>query len=111
MTTSIDDFIGDLDGGVFAEKLSAAISEVAAAVVDNTGKGRVQVTFDFKRFGNGHQVAINHKLVSERPTMHGKVREENQTETPMHVGKRGVVTLFPEDQKQMFTKTGEVSHD
>lgn len=32
MSTKVDQFIADLDGGVFEEKLSAILSDVAASV-------------------------------------------------------------------------------
>lgn len=108
MPTDVQAFISEIDGGVFEEKLSAALSEVAAAVVDYDGKGRVQITFDFERLGNSHQVSVKHKLIYKRPTPHGSASEDNSTSTPMHVGKRGKLSIFPEDQHQMFGKKGEI---
>lgn len=108
MQTDVTELLNDLDAGVFAEKLGKALSEVAAAVIDHDKKGTVTIQLDMKRIGNSYQVAIAHKLAFTRPTSKGKVSEENSTETPMHVGKGGRLTLFHESQKQMFTKTGEV---
>lgn len=39
MRTNVDDFISELDGGVFAQKLGQALSDVAAGTIDH-GKGR-----------------------------------------------------------------------
>lgn len=107
MTTTVEDFFHELDGGVFAERLSAAISDVAAAVIDNSKPGDITIKLSMKRIGSSHQVAIDHKLIFNRPTAKGKVSEENTTQTPMHVGSRGKVTLFPENQGQLFGKKGE----
>lgn len=108
MSTDVSEMFDDLDGGVFAEKLSKALSDVAAGVIDHDKAGKVTITLDMKRIGSSYQVAVNHKLAYTRPTAKGKVSEENTTQTPMHVGKGGALTLFPEGQGQMFTKKGEV---
>lgn len=104
--TDVHGFISELDAGVFEEKLAAALSEVGAAVIQSGGLGRIRIDLAFKQLGNGHQVIVSHKLAFERPTMRGKACEEDTTETPMHVGRRGNLSLFPEDQCQMFDKAG-----
>lgn len=43
--TDVAEFITDLDGGQFERLLSIALSQTAAAVVDNGKKGEVKVTF------------------------------------------------------------------
>ena len=108
MTTDVQELMADLDAGVFSEKLGKALSDVAAAVIDHNKSGQVTITLNLKRIGSSYQVAIGHKLAFTRPTARGKVSEENATETPMHVGEGGKLTLFPEGQGQMFTKTGAV---
>lgn len=107
MQTDIHAFIEDLDGGVFEEKLSRVLSEVAAGVIDHHAKGSVQLTFDMTRIGSSYQVAVKHKLSYTKPTSKGKASEEATTETPMHVGEGGRLSLFPEKQGQMFGKHGE----
>lgn len=109
MTTNVTKFIEELDAGVFEEKLSRALSEVAAGVIDHNKPGKVTVTLDLKRIGDSYQVAVDHKLAFVRPTARGKVTEENSTKTPMHVGKQGRLSLFPEDQTQMFDMHGKVN--
>lgn len=98
MQTDPSQFVTDLDAGVFAEKLGTALSDVAAGVIDHGKPGRVSITFELKRIGDSYQVAIDHKLSYMKPTKRGKVMEENTTQTPMHVGRGGRLTLFPEDQ-------------
>lgn len=106
MSTNIESVIADLDGGVLAEKLSHAISKVAAGVIDYDKSGSVTLSLKLKRLGSSYQVNIEHSLVYQAPTAKGHSSEKNTTSTPMHVGKGGRVSLFPENQTQMFDKQG-----
>lgn len=106
MTTDVQTFIADLDGGVLAEKLAHAISKVAAGVIDHDKAGKISLDFSLKRIGSSYQVSIEHTLTYQAPTSKGHTAEKNTTSTPMHVGKGGRVTLFPENQVQMFDKLG-----
>jgi hypothetical protein len=108
MKTDVREFLSDLDAGILEQKLSQALSDVAAAVIDHNKEGTVILTLKMKRMGNSYQVMVDHKLNYVKPTSKGKVGEENTTQTLMHVGKGGKLSIFPEDQTQMFTKTGEV---
>ncbi|MCU7917100.1 MAG: hypothetical protein KZQ95_01925 [Candidatus Thiodiazotropha sp. (ex Epidulcina cf. delphinae)] len=112
MTTDVSQFISDLDAGIFEEKVSAILSEVAGAVIDISEHklgvtGKVSLEFTIGRIGSSYQVQVDHTLKYARPTLHGKKSEENKKSTPMHVGKGGRMTFFPEDQSQLFTKTGD----
>lgn len=102
MATDVSQFIAELGGGVFEEKLSAALSEVAVAACDRGKPGRIQITMDVKPIGNGQQVSVTHKLSYAKPTMRGKTSEEDTTETPMYVGTKGKLSQFPENQTDMF---------
>ena len=99
---NIVDVIGDLDAGVFAQKMEAALSDVAAGVVSTGKVGKVSITFDLKQIASSNQVSVKHKLSYVRPTEKGKVSEENTTETPMHVGVRGKLSLYPESQPDLY---------
>jgi hypothetical protein len=69
--TNIPDFFGELDGGVFENKLAAALNEVALGVLNNGQKGKVQVTFDLSRLSNSleeKRVTIQHRLSFTKPT-------------------------------------------
>ena len=104
-TNYVENLLPELDGGVFIEKLGVALADVALAVT-NTGKnGKVVVTFDVKQI-SATQVQINHQLKYLRPTQRGKVSEENTTATPLHVGARGKLTIFPDTQTELFKKPG-----
>ncbi|ERS12018.1 hypothetical protein Q673_02800 [Marinobacter sp. EN3] len=105
--TDVVRFLEDLDGGVFLQKIARAISEVAGGVVDHDAKGNLDLKLNFQRIGNSYQVNIAHTLKYTVPTMRGKISEEDTTETPMHVNTGGKVSIFPENQNQLFTRKGE----
>ena len=109
MPTDVTKFIEELDAGVFEEKVSRALAEVSASVIDHNKTGSVTLKFDLQRIGSSYQVAVKHKISSVKPTSKGKVSEENSTETPMHVGAKGYLSIFPEDQSQLFTKNGDIN--
>lgn len=84
--TVVPDFLGELDAGVFMNKIAAALNTTALGVLNNGNKGKVVLTFDFERMGNSveeKRVKIKHKLNYSTPTPRGKASEEDTTETPM----------------------------
>ncbi|MGC6233521.1 hypothetical protein VU677_22580 [Hafnia paralvei] len=109
--TVVPDFLGELDAGIFVNKIAAALNNTALGVLNNGGKGQVVLTFDIDRLSNSveeKRVGIKHKLKFVTPTPRGKQSEEGTTETPMYVGKGGKLTILQEDQGQLFAITGEV---
>lgn len=109
--TNVPDFLGELDAGVFQNKISAALNDTALGVLNNGGKGKVVITFDIDRLSNSveeKRVSIKHQLKFVTPTPRGKVSEEDTTETPMFVGKGGKLTVLQEEQGQLFTVAGQL---
>ena len=106
MTTDVNEFITDLDAGVFEQKLAAALSAVAAGVIDHEAVGEVNIKLKLKPIGS-YQIEVTQTLDYTVPKRRGKVTETDQTKTPMHVGKGGRLSFFPENQNQLFSKTGE----
>lgn len=107
MSTNVESFISDLDGGVFVQKLSQALSDVAAGTIDygkGKKKGKIIVELDVQQIGESHQVQIGHTLKVSRPTLRGKATEEDTTTTPMYVGRGGKMTIAPDAQID-FLKT------
>lgn len=100
--TDVTTLINDLDAGIFAERLSAALRDTALGVVTTGKKGKVTITLDLARIGDSSQVQCTHQIKYARPTAKGKAMEEATTSTPLHVGVGGVLSLFPETQTQMF---------
>lgn len=99
---SVTDILTELDAGVFEQKVSAALADVAMGVVGTGKVGKVVVTFDLKQIDASNQVSVKHQVKFSKPTPNGKVDEENTTATPMHVGVRGRLSLFPENQETMI---------
>lgn len=98
--TDVQQFIEDLDAGVFMMKVGRALSDVAAGVVDHGSSrngvvGTVSLEFKMKQVGGGAQVLIAHKLSYTRPTAKGDRGENNTTATPMYVGTGGRISLMP----------------
>jgi len=102
--TDVQAFLSDLDSGVFERKLSAALSQVAAAAIDNEKEGEVAIKFSFKRIPGTGQVHCTHTLKFVRPTKDGKAGEDEKRTTALFVGKGGRLTLAPENQLDMFTQ-------
>ena len=102
--TDVPQFIEDLCGGVFEEKLASVLSMVAESVDTHDKSGEITIKLSMKKIGSSSQVNISHKIAYSHPTMRGKKGEEDTTETPMYVNPGGRLTLFPEHQGQMFDK-------
>ena len=107
--TDVAEFISDLDAGQFEHKLSVALSQVAAASVDNDKVGEVSIKLTFTKIPGTCQVHVAHTLKFSRPTMNGKAGEEEKRTTPLFVGKYGKLSLAPESQMEFIDrKTGEI---
>ncbi|HCC2509933.1 TPA: hypothetical protein M4169_004972 [Klebsiella pneumoniae] len=108
--TNVPDFLGELDAGVFINKIAGALNTAALGVLNNGSKGKVVLTFDIDRMGNSieeKRVMIKHKLQYITPIPRGKVSEEDTTETPMFVNRGGKLTILQEDQGNLFTLGGD----
>ncbi|MER2493395.1 hypothetical protein [Catenovulum sediminis] len=102
--TDINEFLSELNAGVYKDKVQHVLSQVALAVVNHGGKGKVTLEFDFKQINNSDRVHIDHKLKYTAPRRTGKFSEEDTTSTPMYVGHGGKITLFSETQNDMFER-------
>lgn len=106
--TDANQFLADLEGGVFAAKIGAAITEAARGTINWDKQSQVVITLGLKRLGNSRQVMVEHKLSFVQPRERGKITEEETTETPMYVNADGTVTAFAEsvltNQNDFFPK-------
>ncbi len=96
--TDIQQLLDDLNGGVLAQQVGQALSEVAAGVVGTGKAGSVTLKLDLKRIDRSAQVTMSHKLSLSAPTETGKYTDESTTSTVLHVNKGGRLTLVPEAQ-------------
>lgn len=111
--TNIYDFLGELDAGIFEQKLATALSDVALGVLNHDKQGKVVLEFSLKKMDSDNpQVQIQHKLSYVKPTKRGKSSEEDTTATPMYVHKGGVLSVTPsKDQMPLFTGSDDVAFD
>lgn len=82
--TVVPDFLGELDAGIFVNKIAAALNNTALGVLNNGGKGQVVLTFDIDRLSNSveeKRVGIKHKLKFVTPTPRG-IKEERCYSNP-----------------------------
>lgn len=102
--TDVHEFLGELDAGIFENKLATALSEVALGVLAHDKQGSVKIEFTLKKADSDNpSVQIQHKLSYVKPTKRGKSAEEDTTATPMFVHKGGVLSVTPDkDQMPMF---------
>ena len=106
------ELIKELDAGIFANKLSIAVRDVAQGVVANSGPGKVTIELTFKQSGDSNQVLMAHTLKYAKPTRRGKATEEDTTSTPLWVGQKGL-TLMPDTQEgfKFTTKINQETTD
>lgn len=107
--TDVPQLIQELDGGQFERMLSIALSQSAAAAVDNGKVAEVNVKFKLKPISGTHQIHLEHTLVFKKPTLNGKTSDEATQTTTLHVGKFGRLTLIPESQTSFLDKAGQVN--
>ena len=94
--------LNDLDAGIFAAKVSAAVQQVALGVVEHGREGEIVIKLKMKTIGESHQVQLNHSLIYKRPTKRGKKSEEDDTSTALYVGRGGSLSIMPASQTDMF---------
>ena len=98
--TDVEAFVTDLEGGQFANMLSVALSQTAAAVVDRGKKGKVVVEFEIDDIPGTHQVRVEHYIKFTQPTERGKLIKDSSGATVLYVGKGGKLSLA---QQQLFS--------
>lgn len=102
--TDLDSLFDELNAGVFRQQIERALSDVALGVVthgDRGKKGKVVLTFDMARIGESNQVNLTHRLEYRAPTARGKRTEDVTTDTPLHVGRNGKLSLMPDTQMDL----------
>lgn len=106
--SEIADFLGELGAGNYEEKLTRSIKETALACMSNNKAGEITLKFKITPI-NQSQAKITHAIEFKAPTLNGVKTEKNSTETHMYVGTCGKMSLFPENQTQMFTQSGKIN--
>lgn len=101
-TSSTTQLLEDLEAGIFMQRLDAALRACAAGVVEYSRDGEITIKLKLKKIGDSSQVTAVHSIKSSHPTLKGKVVEEATTNTPLHVGRGGRLSLYPEAQGKLF---------
>lgn len=105
--TNLERFFGDLQGGTVEKQLAHALSDVSAGVVHHRKVGTVSLKFKIKALGDGPSVMVSSTLEYSAPTSKGSRTEDITYDTQMVVNPGGNVTLFPENQVDMFKTMDE----
>jgi hypothetical protein len=92
--------LGELDAGIFLDKVSRAMLDVAGSVILTHRAGKVVIELTMAQIGETAQIELKHKLTFHKPTLRGKASEEEQTSTSAWVGKRGL-SLMPDTQTSL----------
>lgn len=107
--TNFRELLGELNAGVFEQKLNAALSSCALNVAlfgEKNKTGEVVMRLKMHRIGESTQIAMEHTLEFKKPTTRGHATEKDITETPLHVGTGGRLTVTPDNQTA-FTFDGQ----
>lgn len=99
-TTDFAVLVGELNGGVFEQQINRALSDIAANVCTHGKKGELTLIFKIQQIGDSSQVKMSHSFKSVIPKPRGRAIEENEVDTPLHVGYGGKLTLFPDVSRQ-----------
>lgn len=95
-STDVADFIESLEGGNTENMLSAALSGVAAGVVNTNKKGgEVNLKLKFEHVKGTSQVIVGCEVTMKAPTARGEKREKDVGSTTMYVGEGGKLSLLP----------------
>lgn len=105
-TTDFSELIGELNAGVYEQQINRALTDIAANVVTHNKKGELTLKFTVKQIGESNQVQVTHSLKAVTPKARGKITEETATDTPLHVGVGGKLTLYPNTQTRMELGAG-----
>ena len=96
-----NEMLSDLNGGVFEQKITRAMAEVALKVVHLGKKGSVIIRLDMARIGDSSQINLTHSVEYKKPTQYGTASEIDETSTPMHVGPNGALSITPASTNQI----------
>lgn len=99
----IQKILGELEGGTLIAKLQHMISEVALGQITHGSgnrKGKICLELTFAKVGENDQVMIQSKVDYKALTKRGAKGETASNETPMFVGKHGILSI--EQPKEAF---------
>ncbi|WP_425401218.1 hypothetical protein [Algiphilus sp.] len=104
--TNISELITEFNAGVFEQQINHALNDIAANVCETGKKGQLVLTLNVSQIGEANQVSVEHTIKSMVPKLRGKVTEEHTTQTPLHVGRGGTLTVYPDNQRPLEMGAG-----
>lgn len=103
--TNAENFIGELNGGVFAKQLGHVLSDVAESVAAYEKKGEITIKLRFAPSKAANQVEMECDLSYKAPkASRGHRAEMTPSDTLMYVNKGGRLSSYPENQHDMFAE-------
>ena len=87
---------------MFEKKVAHAITDTALAVAEFEKLGEVKITLKLRPTPASGRINVEHRIDVSKPKLRGTKKEDDTTETPMHVGQGGRLTFFPEAQRTIF---------
>lgn len=100
--SEIGDFIGELGAGTFEEKVHAALREAGYSAMKTNASSEITIKLKITPASQS-QAKVEHTISTDMPTLNGKKKEINKTHTLMYVGEKGKLSIFPENQADMFS--------
>ena len=101
--TNAENFVGELNAGVFAKQLGHVLSDVAESVATNGKKGEVTIKLRFAPSKADNQVEMECDLSYKAPkASRGHRAELTPSDTLMYVNKGGRLSSYPENQHDLF---------
>lgn len=97
-----EDFIRDMNGGDAFMQFCVAMAEAMAACVNERKPATVSWSMSLDPVKNARMVDIGNKIAYTRPTLRGKSSEEDNTEATAYVSARGVPSIMPYSQDDLF---------
>ena len=104
-----DEAIDALEQDIAREAVQLLVARAPMARDLREVVAALRVSADLERIGDSSQVTCKHQVKYAKPTTKGRVLEEATTSTPLHVGRGGALSLFPESQTDMFQRTATAS--
>lgn len=103
ISTNVENFIGEVNGGTLAAQLGHVLSDVAESVIKHEAGGEITLKIKLAPSKNISQVELDYALDYKAPKAKKGFRAERTPgDTLMYVGKGGVLSTYPEKQKDMF---------
>ncbi len=101
---NLDEILGELDAGIFVQKIERALKESALGTIISGKKGNVTISLELEQVGDS-SVNVKHTLKYTKPAKNGKLMEENTTQTHMYVDNFGYLTINTQMQDDIFKAT------